>query len=239
MDLERSRILLVEDDPALRNMLETILDDEGFECEGLSSGESALERLDSFDPDLVVADVGLPGMDGFDLVRAVRERSAVAVVMLTARADSADVVTGLEAGSDDYVVKPFVVEELMARIRANLRRAPGGEQADTISQGDLHVEPRSGVVTVRGDRVLLTRTELRVLVALLSAAGDVVSREQLLARVWRYDYLGDSRMVDAQIRRLRLKIEVDPSRPRIIETVRGVGYRSAAGAAGSGSSSDA
>jgi DNA-binding response OmpR family regulator len=223
---ERSRILIVEDDVSLRTMLETILDDEGFEVEGHSSGEVALERLDSLDPDLIVADVGLPGMDGFDLVRAVRERSTVAVVMLTARTDSADVVAGLGAGADDYVVKPFVVEELLARIRANLRRAPGGpEPLGVISVGELRVDPRTGEVSVRGEPVHLTRTELRVLMVLAAADGAIVSREQLLARVWRYDYLGDSRMVDAQIRRLRLKIERDPAAPEILLTVRGAGYR--------------
>lgn len=217
---------MVEDDPALRTMLETILVDEGFDVEGLASGEAALERLDSLDPDLILADIGLPGMDGFEMVRAVRERSAIAVVMLTARTDSSDVVAGLEVGADDYVVKPFVVDELVARIRANLRRAPGGpEQLGSASIGEVQIEPRSGQVTVRGELVHLTRTELRVLLALAAADGDVVSREQLLARVWRYDYLGDSRMVDAQIRRLRLKIERDPSSPDILLTVRGAGYR--------------
>ncbi len=223
---QQSRILIVEDETSLRTMLETILHDEGFEVEGHHTGEAALERLDAFDPDLILVDIGLPGMDGFDLVRAVRERSSIAVVMLTARTDSADVVAGLEVGADDYVAKPFVVEELLARIRANLRRAPGSaEPLGVFSIGELLIEPRSGEVTVRGEPVHLTRTELRVLVALVSAGGDIVSREQLLAKVWRYDYLGDSRMVDAQIRRLRLKIEEDPAEPKVLLTVRGAGYR--------------
>ena len=230
-DPEQSRrtVMLIEDDTDLRTTLSMILDDEGMTVEGHSTGESALERMDSLDPDLLLVDLGLPGMSGFDVVSAVRERSDVPVVILTARADSADVVAGLESGADDYVTKPFVVRELIARLRAHLRRAPSSpDDVGEVHVGELHLRPRSGEATIRGEAVHLTKTELRVLLALAAAGGDVVSREQLLSRVWHYDYLGDSRMVDAQVRRIRLKIEVDPTDPQLLVTVRGAGYRLAA-----------
>jgi len=222
----RRTVLLIEDDHDLRSTLSMILDDEGMAVEGHSTGEAALARMDVLDPDVVLVDLGLPGMDGFDVVAAVRERSDIPVVILTARADSSDVVAGLEAGADDYVTKPFVVGELVARLRAHLRRAPSGpDPTSDVHVGDLRLSPRRGEATVRDAAVHLTKTELRVLLTLAAAEGDVVSREQLLARVWRYDYLGDSRMVDAQIRRIRLKIEADPADPQMLVTVRGVGYR--------------
>lgn len=230
-DPEQSRrtVMLIEDDTDLRTTLSMILDDEGMTVEGHSTGETALERMDSLDPDLLLVDLGLPGMSGFDVVSAVRERSNVPVVILTARADSADVVAGLESGADDYVTKPFVVRELIARLRAHLRRAPSSpDDVGEVHVGELHLRPRSGEATIRGEAVHLTTTELRVLLALAAAGGDVVSREQLLSRVWHYDYLGDSRMVDAQVRRIRLKIEVDPTDPQLLVTVRGAGYRLAA-----------
>ena len=234
-DRQRS-VLLIEDDADLRTTLEIILRDEGLSVEGHSTGEAALARLDAFDPDIVLVDIGLPGLSGFDVVAAVRERSAIPVVVLTARAGSSDVVAGLESGADDYVTKPFVVDELVARVRAHLRRAPLRvdeiDDTDKVVFGELALHPRRGVAIVRGALVHLTRTELRVLLALTAANGDVVSREQLLARVWQYDYLGDSRMVDAQIRRIRLKIETDPAAPTMLVTVRGAGYR-LVGAAGS------
>ncbi|MDQ2677415.1 MAG: response regulator transcription factor [Actinomycetota bacterium] len=222
----RRTVLLIEDDRDLRMTLSVILEDEGMTVEGHPTGEAALARMDLLDPDVVLVDLGLPGMSGFDVVAAIRERSDIPVVILTARGDSADVVAGLGAGADDYVTKPFVVGELVARLRAHLRRAPSGPEAvGEVQVGELRLSPRRGEATVRGAAVHLTKTELRVLLTLAGAAGDVVSREQLLARVWRYDYLGDSRMVDAQIRRIRLKIEADPANPQMLVTVRGAGYR--------------
>ncbi|MHB1139435.1 MAG: response regulator [Microthrixaceae bacterium] len=222
----RRTVLLIEDDHDLRTTLSMILEDEGMSVEGHSTGEAALARLDVLDPDVVLVDLGLPGMHGFDVVAAVRERSDIPVVILTARSDSADVIAGLESGADDYVTKPFVVDELVARLRAHLRRSPAGpDLSSDVQVGDLWISPRRGEASVRGEELRLTKTELRVLLTLAAANGDVVSREQLLARVWRYDYLGDSRMVDAQIRRIRLKIELDPADPRMLITVRGAGYR--------------
>jgi two-component system, OmpR family, response regulator MtrA len=219
-------VLLIEDDADLRALLTVLLEDEGHQVEGHSTGEAALARLDVVDPDIVVVDVGLPGMSGFDVVAAVRQRSDIAVLILTARTDSADVVTGLEAGADDYVTKPFVVDELMARIKAHMRRTPTSDDGSAdVVVGDLRIRPRTGEVRLADEPLHLTRTELRVLQALAAADGDIVSREQLLARVWNYDYLGDSRMVDAQIRRIRLKIEADPAAPQMLLTVRGAGYR--------------
>jgi DNA-binding response OmpR family regulator len=231
------RLMLIEDDVGLRTTLAQILRDEGLEVAPHTSGEEALEHFDDHDPDLAIVDVRLPGMSGFDVVGAIRARSDIPIIILTAQTDRADVVAGLEAGADDYMTKPFVVDELLARIRANLRRFPQGPaESGVLRCGDLVVSPATAEVTVAGRAVPLTRTELRVLAVLAEADGAVVSREQLLARVWHYDYLGDSRMVDAHVRRLRLKIERDPADPRRLVTVRGSGYRLVPGDASSSDS---
>jgi DNA-binding response OmpR family regulator len=228
MDAEPAehRILVVEDDPALRSTLAMVLEDEGLQVESHPTGEAALARFDDVDPDLAIIDLRLPGMHGLDVVRAVRERSAIAVIILTAQSSSQDVVAGLDAGADDYVTKPFDVMELLARIRANIRRSAGdNEELRDLVVGELHVRPRTAEVHIRGEPIEITRTELKLLNALAQADAGVVSREELLMRVWNYDYLGDSRMVDAHIRRLRLKIEEDPADPKLLLTVRGIGYR--------------
>ncbi len=223
---DERRILLVEDDHALRSTLTMVLEDDGLHVEGHSTGEAALASFDVVDPDLALVDLRLPGMHGLDVVRAIRERSAIAVIVLTAQASSHDVVAGLDAGADDYVTKPFDVAELLARIRASIRRSVGEpEELRDLVVGEIEIRPRSAQVLVRGLPVQVTRTELKLLNALAQADGDVISREQLLQRVWQYDYLGDSRMVDAHIRRLRLKIEEDPTDPTLLLTVRGLGYR--------------
>jgi DNA-binding response OmpR family regulator len=220
------RIVLIEDDESLRSTLQLLLTDEGYLVEGHRTGEEALARLDLWDPDLALVDLRLPGMSGFDVVAAIRARSDLPIIIVTAQTDSSDVVSGLEAGADDYVTKPFVIEELLARVRAALRRLPtDADEPDGLTVGDLVVSPRSGEASIDGEPVQLTRTELRLLAALAAADGEIVSREQLLARVWHYDYLGDSRMVDAHVHRLRLKIETDPTDPRRLRTVRGQGYR--------------
>jgi DNA-binding response OmpR family regulator len=219
------RILMIEDDDRLSESLQRLLADEGFSTSACRSGEEALAGVDQVDPDLVLTDLGLPGLHGLDVVAALRQRSDVPIVILSGRDRTDDVVAGLEAGADDYVVKPFVAKELVARLHANLRRAPAAASLDDLVLGAIIVRPRRGDVVV-GERVVeLTRTELRLLGVLAAAGGDVVSRSDLLEQVWEYDYLGDSRMVDAHVRRIRLKLEPDPAEPTLLVTVRGRGYR--------------
>ncbi|MDA8039248.1 MAG: response regulator transcription factor [Actinomycetota bacterium] len=225
-----SRVLLVEDDERIRASMRLSLEDEGYEVEEAESGEDALEAharaLVAQPFDLLVVDIMLPGMDGFDCCRELRKASAVPIIMVTARTDTHDVVAGLEAGADDYVTKPFEPKELAARIRALLRRArttDGGPVSLTF--GDLEILPEAGVVRRDGEEVHLTRTEFLLLCELAANTGRVLSREQLLERVWSYDYFGDGRLVDVHIRRLRTKVERDPSDPRHVLTVRGLGYK--------------
>ncbi len=222
----RPAILLVEDDARIRSALRMALDDEGYEVRAVETGEEALESFAAHKPDLVLLDVLLPGTSGLEVCRTLRHSSDVPIVMVTARSDSHDVVAGLEAGADDYVTKPFVVKELAARLRALQRRvhASSGEPERYVI-GDLEILPDAGIVRRAGEEVALTKTEFRLLCELAHNRGLVLSREQLLERVWGYDYLGDGRLVDAHIRRLRTKVEDDPSEPGIIATVRGLGYR--------------
>ena len=225
-----SRILLVEDDERIRTSMRLSLEDEGYEVEESESGEDALEnhaRALAGQPfDLLVVDIMLPGMDGFACCRELRKVSTVPIIMVTARTDTHDVVAGLEAGADDYVTKPFEPKELAARIRALLRRARATDGGPaSLLFGDLEILPEAGVVRSRGEDVHLTRTEFLLLCELAANAGKVLSREQLLERVWSYDYFGDGRLVDVHVRRLRTKVEADPSDPRHVITVRGLGYK--------------
>jgi DNA-binding response OmpR family regulator len=220
------RILLVEDDESIRVQTASVLRDEGYDVDEAGTGGEALERFDRSEPDCVLLDVMLPDVDGFDTCRALRSRSGVPIIMVTARTDSYDVVAGLEAGADEYVTKPFVPKELAARIRAMLRRARGFDAAPRIVLGGrVEILPSEGVVRVDGEPVQLTRTEFRLLCELAAAPGRVFTREVLLDAGWGYDYVGDTKLVDVHVYRLRGKIERDPSDPEHIVTVRGFGYK--------------
>jgi two-component system response regulator MtrA len=222
-------VLVVDDDARLREILGIALEDEGYGVRLAATGEEALEAMDREDPDLLVLDVMLPGRDGFELCRDIRTKSLVPILMLTAKTDTVDVVVGLESGADDYVTKPFVTKELVARIRALLRRARSDEQAPRkIVIGDVEISPEGATVTRGGQPIHLTKTEFKLLLALASRPNQVFTREVLLQQVWDYDYFGDSRLVDVHVRRLRAKIEHDPKNPELVQTVRGLGYKVAA-----------
>jgi two-component system response regulator MtrA len=221
-----ARILLVEDDPSIREVTAIGLGAAGFEVTTAADGVDGLERFRADPYDLILLDVMLPRLDGYEVARQVRRTSTIPIVMLTARGDTMDVVVGLEAGADDYVRKPFDLPELIARIRAALRRA--GTTADEETElgiGDLAIDIAGRTVTRDGTDIPLTRTEFDLLIELVRHAGQVLSRDVLLDRVWGYDYLGDSRLVDVAIQRLRSKVEIDPAVPELIQTVRGSGYK--------------
>ena len=221
-----TRILTVEDDVRIRTAVRLALEDEGWEVDETASGEEALEAFGRAPSDVVLIDIMLPGVDGFEVCRAIRRTSAVPIVMVTARADTHDVVAGLEAGADDYLTKPFAPKELSARIRALLRRSRSTEaESATMQFEQLEIAPDEGAVRMGGIEVHLTRTEFQLLVELGQQAGRVLSREDLLERVWGYDYFGDGRLVDVHVRRLRTKIEPDPANPRFVVTIRGMGYK--------------
>lgn len=219
-------LLLIEDDQMVRTELAFAMRDEGHNTREAADGTSGLEMFEARTPDLVLLDVRLPDMSGFDVCRRLRAFSNVPIIMVTAQDNTHDLVAGLEAGADDYVVKPVEPKALAARIRALMRRAEMGQPvgADTTF-GDLEVREAEGVVRVLGQPIGLTRTEFRLICEFANHPGQVLSREQLLDRVWGYDYFGDGRIVDAHIRRLRVKIEPTPDEPRFILTARGLGYR--------------
>ncbi|NHD19469.1 MULTISPECIES: response regulator transcription factor [unclassified Actinopolyspora] len=220
-----AQILLIEDDQSIRTSLALALGRHGHETREAGTGEDGLRMLASAEPAVVVLDLMLPGMDGFEVCRRIRAKSAVPVIMLTARGDDFDVVGGLEAGADDYVIKPVQPRVLDARIRAVLRRGTFAEQTQSDRYRDLTID-RAALTVTKGDQQLaLTPTELRVLLELSRSPGQVLSRMQLLELVWEYDYLGDSRLVDNCVQRLRAKIEDEPARPVFVQTVRGFGYR--------------
>jgi DNA-binding response OmpR family regulator len=218
-------ILLVEDDASVREAVAMALEGDGHRVETASSGEEALHRWRKSHPDLILLDVMLPGTDGFDVCRSVRGDDHVPIIMLTARTDPVDIVVGLESGADDYITKPFETRVLLARVKAVLRRHDRDPADRLVRYGDLVVDPRGMVVTKGGVEVALTPTELRLLLELGRHPAQVLSRVQLLERVWDYNYLGDSRLVDVCVQRVRAKVEDDPTRPRLIQTVRGVGYK--------------
>ncbi|MCM4083851.1 response regulator transcription factor [Paractinoplanes hotanensis] len=218
-------MLLIEDDPAVQRVLTIALREEGFRLDVAATARQALDLFAQLPVEVVLLDLMLPDLDGLELCRRLRTVSDVPLIMVTARADSHDMVAGLESGADDYIVKPFVAKVLAARVRALMRRAQGPRPERVVTAGPLEVRPAEAVVLSGGKPVTLTRTEFRLLVTLAERLGEVVSRDELLREVWGYDYLGDGRLVDVHIRRLRAKVEPDPSRPRQLITVRGLGYR--------------
>lgn len=221
-----TRILSVEDDERIRTAVRLALEDEGWTVDEAENGEEALVQFAQSPTDVVLIDIMLPDIDGFEVCRAIRRQSDVPIVMVTARDDTHDVVAGLEAGADDYLTKPFAPKELSARIRALLRRARTADPASPqLRFGDLEVIPDQGVVRRNGQEVHLTKTEFKLLVELATSPGKVFSRETLLDKVWGYDYFADGRLVDVHVRRLRTKVEADPANPRHVVTVRGLGYK--------------
>lgn len=217
--------MLVEDDRRVRRGTALALRQEGFDVVEAPDGDEAMRFLDDRKPDLAILDVMLPGRDGFELCREIRKSSDLPIIFLTAKTDTVDVVVGLESGGDDYVPKPFVMRELIARIRALLRRVQSESAPKSISVGDVEIRPEAGVVLKGGETVRLTKTEFKLLCTLASRPNVIFKREVLLEQVWGYDYLGDSRLVDTHVRRLRAKIENDPSAPTLVQTVRGMGYK--------------
>jgi len=219
-----ARILVVDDDTALSEMIGIVLRSEGFEPSFCEDGSGALEAFRNVRPDLVLLDLMLPGMNGIEVCSRIREESGTPIIMLTARSDTTDVVKGLESGADDYVVKPFNPKELVARIRTRLRPTPEAT-ADELTIGDLTVDV-AGHEVKRGDAPInLTPLEFELLLALAMKPQQVFTREMLLEQVWGYHYKADTRLVNVHVQRLRAKVEEDPDNPRIVMTVRGVGYR--------------
>ncbi|NLJ54939.1 MAG: response regulator transcription factor [Intrasporangiaceae bacterium] len=220
----KGRVLIVDDDSSLAEMLSIVLRNEGLDVSHVADGSGALASFRAVRPDLVLLDVMLPGIDGMEVCRRIRAESDVPIVMLTARTDTLDVVVGLESGADDYVVKPFKPQELIARVRARLRRNDDPEP-ERLEVGDLVIDV-AGHSVRRGDEALsLTPLEFDLLVALARKPWQVFSRETLLEQVWGYRHAGDTRLVNVHVQRLRSKIEHDPENPRIVVTVRGVGYK--------------
>ncbi|GAA1446550.1 MtrAB system response regulator MtrA [Leifsonia poae] len=223
-----SRILVVDDDTALAEMIGIVLRTEGFDPVFCEDGAQAVDIFRSSKPDLVLLDLMLPGLDGIEVCARIRAESGTPVIMLTAKSDTADVVKGLESGADDYMVKPFNPKELVARIRTRLRPASSAPTAEQLRIGDLTVDVAGHEVKRGESRINLTPLEFDLLLALASKPQQVFTREMLLEQVWGYHYKADTRLVNVHVQRLRAKVEQDPDNPKIVMTVRGVGYRAGA-----------
>ena len=221
----KQRVLVVEDDRRIADMVIKNLETAGYECHLSADGGQALADFERLHPDLVVLDLGLPGVDGLQVTRRLRAGSDVAILMLTARTSESDKLLGLEIGADDYVTKPFSTAELVARVRALLRRATGAVRERALDLGSIHIDPARRAVTRSGAEVTLTSLEFDLLYFLASRPGRVFSREALMEEVWGSDRIVDDRSIDSLVSRLRRKLEQDPARPRFIQTVWGAGYR--------------
>ncbi|MFL6240049.1 MAG: MtrAB system response regulator MtrA [Actinomycetes bacterium] len=220
----KGRVLVVDDDPALSEMLGIVLRGEGFEPSFVADGDAALRAFHDTKPDLVLLDLMLPGKDGIDVCREIRAESGVPIVMLTAKGDTVDVVLGLESGADDYIVKPFKPKEVVARVRARLRRTD--EPAPEVLQiADVTIDVAAHEVRRGDEKILLTPLEFDLLVALARKPRTVFTRETLLESVWGYRHAADTRLVNVHVQRLRSKVEIDPERPQVVVTVRGIGYK--------------
>jgi two-component system, OmpR family, response regulator MtrA len=223
------RVLLVEDDASIREVAKLGLEQAGFRVTTAPDGREGLLHFRQSPFDLVVLDVMLPNLDGYEVCRQIRAESRVPIIMLSAKSETVDIVVGLELGADDYVTKPFELPELVARARAAVRRSSAEPEEPVITRGDLEIDPGAFLVRRGGEEINLTATEFKLLLELARRPSQVFTRELLLQRVWNYDFLGDSRLVDVAVQRLRAKVEADPKEPRMIKTVRGVGYRFDAG----------
>ena len=222
-----TRILIVEDEASLSDPLAYLLTREGYETKVAADGLAALSEFDRAGADLVLLDLMLPGLSGTEVCRELRQRSAVPIIMLTAKDSEVDIVVGLELGADDYVTKPYSTRELLARIRAVLRRQtdPGDLDDSVLTAGAVRMDVEKHQVTVDGTVVAMPLKEFELLELLLRNAGRVLTRGQLIDRVWGADYFGDTKTLDVHVKRIRSKIEPDPSNPRMLITVRGLGYR--------------
>jgi len=225
----RGEVLIVDDEPGISRLIAMYLEREGFQSSSVRSGAQALEAIETGNPSLVILDIMLPDIDGWDVCREIRRTSDVPIIMLTARERDEDKIVGLELGADDYVTKPFAPRELVARVKAILRRArpttPAQPQHERLDRGPLTLFPAKREVTVDGNPVTLRAKEYDLLLELARRPGVVFSREKLLQDVWGYDFFGDSGTIDVHVRRLRSKLDDDSQNPRFIETVWGVGYR--------------
>ena len=223
-------IMVVDDDQDLAEMLGIVLNGAGFEVDLVNAGDQVMTIFNSHEPDLVLLDVMLPGLSGIEVCKIIREKSMVPIVMLTAKGDSYDVVKGLEAGADDYVVKPFNPSELVARIKVRLRRS-NTESSTTLHIGDIVIDQVAHTIIRRGKTIPLTRLEFDLLVALAKEPGRVFTRDALLSEVWGYQQAADTRLVNVHVQRLRAKVEEDADNPTVVLTVRGVGYKAGASSA--------
>ena len=222
------KILVVDDDPSISDMLTLVLETEGFEPVAVMDGNEAVQAFREHQPDLILLDLMLPGMNGVDICRAIRLESAVPIVMLTAKTDTVDVVLGLETGADDYITKPFKPKELIARIRARLRRTEAAPN-EILEVGDLTIDVPEHTVKRGHEQISLTPLEFDLLLEMARRPRKVHTREELLENVWGYRHASDTRLVNVHVQRLRAKIEKDPENPQIVLTVRGVGYKTGMG----------